>query len=79
MKMKMALFTVVLVLASSLAMAEEGGRKGCEELKGEIAAKLDAKGVKNYTLNIVKSDEVKEAKVVGSCDAGAMKITYERK
>lgn len=79
MTFKFALLTVVLVLASSFALAAEGGRKGCDELKGEIAAKLDAKGVKNYSLNTVKSDEVKEAKVVGSCDAGTMKITYERK
>ena len=52
--------------------------KDCEELKKEIAEKLDAKGVKGYTLEIVKNDDVKDAKVVGSCGGGTMKITYVR-
>ena len=54
-------------------------RKSCEELKTEIAAKLDAKGVKNYTLSIVAAEEVKEGEtVVGSCDGGTKRITYKR-
>jgi hypothetical protein len=54
--------------------------KNCDELKKEIADKLEAKGVKNYTLDIVGKDEVKEGlKVVGSCEAGAKKIVYSRK
>lgn len=53
--------------------------KPCEELKSEIATKLDEKGVKGYELAIVASDQVGEAKVVGSCEAGSKKITYVRK
>ncbi len=53
--------------------------KPCEQLKSEIAAKLDAKGVKAYTLTIVATDKVADAKVVGSCDSGSNKITYSRK
>jgi hypothetical protein len=54
--------------------------KNCDELKKEIADKLDAKGVKNYTLDIVGKDDVKDGmKVVGSCEAGAKKIVYSRK
>lgn len=75
---RMILLTVVLLISALPALAEEA-RKSCEELKSEIAAKLDAKGVKDYTLAIVKAEEVKDAKVVGSCDGGTMKITYERK
>jgi uncharacterized protein DUF1161 len=67
---------VLLVLAAAPAFAQ---RKSCEDLKSEIAAKLDAKGVKGYTLNIVNADEVKNATVVGSCDGGTKRITYERK
>ena len=52
--------------------------KPCEELKGEIAAQLDGKGVVNYALNIVANEQVGEQKVVGSCDGGTKKITYER-
>jgi hypothetical protein len=80
---KLALIAVVLTLLPLIASAAEQttapARKACEELKSEIAAKLDAKGVKNYTLTPVKSGEVKaEDKVVGSCDAGTMKIIYVR-
>ena len=54
--------------------------KPCEELKTEIAAKLDAKGVKNYTLDIVATADVKDGmKVIGSCDGGTKKIVYTRK
>ncbi len=64
---------VVLMLASSPAIA----RKSCDELKGEIDAKIKAKGVKSYTLEVVAGD-VKDGKVVGSCDGGAKKIVYKR-
>jgi len=52
--------------------------KACEELKTEIAAKLDAKGVKGYTLEIVAKDKDAEGKVVGTCDGGTKKIIYNR-
>ena len=54
--------------------------KPCEELKAEIAKKMDEKGVKSYTLDIVPTDQVKdgEGKVVGSCDGGTKKIVYTR-
>ena len=51
----------------------------CEDVKSEIAAKLDAKGVKAYTLDIVADDAVKDQKVVGSCEGGTKKIVYTRR
>jgi len=67
---------VVLSLSQGLSFAQ---RKGCDELKSEIAAKLDAKGVKNYTLTITALSDVKEKDtVVGSCDGGTKKIVYTR-
>ena len=70
--------TVVAMLCFSAAMASASGLKPCEELKSEIAAKLDAKGVKNYVLEIVPVADVKEQTVIGSCEAGAKKITYKK-
>ena len=64
---------VCLMLVAVSAQAEV---KPCEELKQEIAAQLDGKGVKNYTLEIVANDQVGDGKVVGSCDGGAKKIIY---
>ena len=53
--------------------------KPCDELKAEIAAKLEAKGVKGYILEAVEADKVAaDAKVVGSCEAGSKKIVYTR-
>jgi len=55
-------------------------RKPCEDLKAEIAKKLDAKGVVNYTLDIVDKGKETESqgKVVGSCDGGTKSIVYTR-
>jgi hypothetical protein len=69
---------IVLVLILSLIPVSAYAMKPCEELKSEIEAKLDAKGVKNFKLEIVPNEEVKDQKVVGSCDGGTKKITYER-
>ncbi len=52
--------------------------KSCEELKGEIEAKLKEKGVANFSVEIVPADQIKDQKVVGSCDGGKNKITYSK-
>ncbi len=69
----LALFSMGVVAPPAFA------GKDCEELKTEIAAKLDAKGVVGYTLEIVAAEDVKDQKVVGSCNGGTKKITYLRK
>jgi Protein of unknown function (DUF1161) len=75
MKILFAVGAVLLLPACSFAQ----GAKACEELKTEIAAKLDAKGVKNYTLDIVAKDaDAGDAKVVGTCEGGSKKILYKR-
>ncbi len=93
---RIAVVAVVLSLvAASPALAQ---KKDCEELKGEIAKKIEANGVKEYTLEVVPAKDAAEAKpeakadtkadskegkadakVVGTCDGGAKKITYVRK
>ncbi len=65
----------LLVLASTPTFAA----KPCEELKAEIEKKLEAKGVKAYSLEIVANADVADQKVVGSCDGGTKKIVYTRK
>lgn len=72
--MKKLLIAIVLLMIATPAFA----RKACEELKAEIDAKIQANGVKSYTLEIVPNDQVKEQKVVGSCDGGTKKILYTR-
>ena len=69
---------VTLAAAQDSTTPAPAARKDCEELKKEIAAKIEANGVKSYELNIVPNEEVKDQKVVGSCDGGTRKITYKR-
>ncbi len=72
------LVTVTLLAAVAFAGPAQAA-KACEELKTAITAKLDGKGVKGYKLTVVGKDEAVDAKVVGTCDGGAKKITYTRK
>lgn len=70
--------SLILAISLSLAAAPVLAEKPCEELKAEIEAKLKAKGVEAFTLEIVPNEKVKDEKVVGSCDGGTKKITYKR-
>ncbi|MGA3370750.1 MAG: DUF1161 domain-containing protein [Terracidiphilus sp.] len=74
--MKIVASVVLLSFASALACAE--GPKSCEELKAEIAKKVEANGAKDYTLEIVAKDKDAEGKVVGTCGGGTMKIVYSK-
>jgi hypothetical protein len=53
-------------------------KKPCAELKAEIDAKLRAKGVKDFALEVIPVAKLKEELVVGSCDGGTKKIVYKR-
>jgi hypothetical protein len=66
----------VLLFVPVCAHSQPG--KSCDDLKTEIAGKLDAKGVKGYTLDIVDKDKDAEGKVVGTCEGGAKKIVYSK-
>jgi hypothetical protein len=72
--MKKIVIAAMLLSASGTALAA----KPCEELKSEIAAKLEAKHVSGFALDIQASDAAGDAKVVGSCEAGAKKIVYSK-
>jgi hypothetical protein len=85
--MKMWTVAAALLFLSALGFAQEAPtagagptvRKPCEDLKAEIAKKLDAKGVVGYTLDAVdKGKEPTDAKIIGSCDGGTKSIVYTR-
>ena len=86
--MKILTATGVLLFASASALAQAPAQtqmpapaqaaKPCEELKDEISKKLDAKGVKGYTLDIVAKDKDAEGKTVGTCEGGTKKIIYSK-
>jgi len=75
--MKALVAVVAALLIASPALAQ---RKDCGELKTEIEGKIKANGVKEFTLDVVPTEKVKDGdgKVVGSCDGGAQKIVYKK-
>jgi hypothetical protein len=80
---KTSLLAAALLVASTYGLAQDAAmtspvRKPCDDLKAEIAKKLDAKGVVGYSLEINDKGKESEGKVVGSCDGGTKSIVYNR-
>ena len=73
--MKTFLLAVGLLSIAGTAMA---AGKPCEELKSEIAAKIEANGAQHYSLKVVEKGASADGKVVGSCEAGTKDIVYKR-
>jgi hypothetical protein len=73
------LVTIAVLLFASVSVCGQGP-KPCEQLKAEIAKKIEAHNVKFYSLEIVPSEKAKEVegKVVGSCEGGTKKIVYRK-
>lgn len=69
---------IAIAALTCLPLAAQAAGKPCDELKGEIQAKLEAKGVAHFTLEIVDKDAESAGKVVGTCEAGSKKIVYTR-
>lgn len=75
----MKILAVISALLFVSVSARAQGPKPCEDLKAEIAQKLEAKNVKSYSLEIVPKDqEVTDGKVVGTCGGGTKKIIYRK-
>jgi hypothetical protein len=68
-----------VLLLAALPLSTPALATPCDQVKSQIAAKLDAKHVSNYTLDVVPADQNSDGKVVGTCEAGAKKIIYTRK
>jgi general secretion pathway protein A len=60
------------------ASTMDTGRKSCDTLKAEIQAKLDAKGITEYTLTILARGDVQGHQIVGSCEGNTKNIAYTR-
>ena len=69
---------IVLGIALCLAASPAFAKKSCDDVKAEIDAKLEKKGVKNYTIEAVDAKDVGDRKVVGSCEGGTKKLVYTR-
>lgn len=70
---------VIGLLCCAVAQATWAAPKSCEQLKAEIEAKIQARAVTSYTLEVVAKQEVHDKNmVVGSCDYGRKKIIYQK-
>ena len=75
----LAIRALLLAAAGTVAAPAHAGQS-CDELKAQIEAKLQAKHVSNYSLEILDNGvDPGQARTVGTCDAGARKIVYSRK
>ena len=75
--MKRIILFALIAVASLQSFAQV---KPCEELKAEIAKKIEANGVKAYSLEIVDMNADEQSKkVVGTCDGQTKKILYTRR
>ena len=75
---RMTIAAAAVALALGMNGAAFAQRKDCNELKGEIDAKIKKNGVEKFTLDIVDKDAQADGKVVGTCDGGTKKIVYKR-
>lgn len=71
------LLTAGLSLLASAALGAAGGTP-CEEVKAQIAAKLEAKGVREYQLEIANPGGAAGWQAVGRCEGGTKEILYRR-
>lgn len=72
--MKAVVVAVSIAVLSTPVLA----KKDCAELKSEIAAKIESKGVSGYSLEIVDKGKGGDARIVGTCEGGAREIAYRR-
>lgn len=70
----------VAIVALVAAGAAEAQTPACEQLKTELAARIDATGARGYALESVPAGTPVPAgaKSIGSCEAGRYKVLYRR-
>lgn len=75
--MRRVVITLGLLALGSGAFA---AGTSCDTVKADIDAKLQAKQVAHYSLEVVDKDSASaSAKVVGSCEGGSKEIVYQRR
>ena len=73
--MKTFVAIAMLVAVPGFAQAQA---KSCDDLKAEIAKKIEANGVTNYTLDVLDKGAQTDGKVVGTCGGGTKEIVYSK-
>ena len=66
----------LFVLSSVPALAQD--EQTCEQVRRELETKMRAAGEKDFYLDVLPAGKTGNARVVGSCDQGKMRIVYRR-
>ncbi|HEY6465883.1 MAG TPA: DUF1161 domain-containing protein [Candidatus Acidoferrales bacterium] len=74
----MKTLVMIAALLATPALMHAQAAKSCDDLKAEIAKKIEANGVKVYSLDVVDKDAQADGKVVGTCGGGTKKIVYSK-
>lgn len=75
----MAVRTLLLILTLVATPATvQAHKRNCDELRAQIDAKLQSRGVTGYSLDIVEAADTGSASIVGTCDGGSHRIVYAR-
>jgi Protein of unknown function (DUF1161) len=70
---------VALIIAMSFTAAPAWSAvKSCDALKTEIEAKIKAKNVKAFSLEVIAAADLKGQAAIGTCDGGKKKIVYKK-
>lgn len=74
--------TWMLLHAASLLVAADAHAQSnaCDQLKGTLAARIEASGVRDYSLETVPASTPLPpgGRVIGTCEAGRYKVLYRR-
>lgn len=73
--MKKFILASGLILLSATSWAAV---TSCDAIKSKVETRLEGKGVKHYTLDVVAKDAETKNRVVGRCEGGSKKIIYAR-
>ncbi|QHS10205.1 DUF1161 domain-containing protein [Sinimarinibacterium sp. NLF-5-8] len=75
----MAVLSGLLLPLAAQATAPQGQVLACAILKAQIAETLEAKGVRDYQLDVIPVAGVRAGhRVVGRCEGGQKRIIYRR-
>jgi hypothetical protein len=71
---------VLLAAAMGLADGARAQTPACDQLKGQLAARIDASGVRGYSLETAPAElpVPPGARAIGNCEAGKFKVLYRR-
>lgn len=74
------LLATVQVATMALAPGAQAQTSACDQLKSELAARIESTGVRGYSLETVPASTPVPpgAKAIGNCEAGAFKVLYRR-